>query len=41
MNKVRQRDILIRLDIIKTRVKKTLVSIEKLEKSVKGAELTE
>lgn len=41
MDKAKQTDILIRLDIIETRVKETLVSVEKLIKSVKGAIITE
>jgi len=41
LNKAKQRDLLIRIDIIETRIKKTLLSVEKLKKSVKGAELTE
>jgi len=41
MNKHKQRDLLIRIDIIETRIKKTLVSVQKLKKSVKEAIITE
>jgi len=41
MNKAKQSEILKRLDIIETRIKRTLVSVEKLQKSVKEAIITE